>query len=240
MQVTDEEADTLHPSHRVRKQHDHAEKSLLQCSPRKVKKSHFSHAYASAGFLQSFPVWAVLAGTQLQRSQEGYPASSRGEGVGGDRDEAGWIPTGFALWKPWAAISQPSRVLFNPFLAAEQESEQTSEQQTHTGVQHIAYSTQHTYTQPQGKTGKNLKKQTITFFQYFSRGASFLCASINGCCNQTCCSQAYSLKGGGKSVTIQLCTCPGLVTSRNAIIVLQPGSQRWTGITIVHWLPGAF
>lgn len=89
LQVTDEEADMLHPSHSVRKQYDHAEKLLFQCSPKKVKKSHLSHAHASAGFSQSFPVQAVLAETQLQRSQEGYPASSRGEGVGGDEAEAG-------------------------------------------------------------------------------------------------------------------------------------------------------
>lgn len=89
LQVTDEEADMLHPSHSVRRQHDHAEKLLFQCSPKKVKKSHLSHAHASAGFSQSFPVQAVLAGRQLQRSQEGYPASSRGEGVVGDEAEAG-------------------------------------------------------------------------------------------------------------------------------------------------------
>lgn len=60
LQVTDEEADMLHPSHSVRKQHDHTEKLLFQCSPRKVKKSHLSHAYASAGFSQSSlcePYW---------------------------------------------------------------------------------------------------------------------------------------------------------------------------------------
>lgn len=38
LQVTDEEADMQHPSHSIRKQHNHTEKLLFQCSPRKVKK----------------------------------------------------------------------------------------------------------------------------------------------------------------------------------------------------------
>lgn len=58
--------------------------------------------------------------------------------------------------------NQPaSRIFFNPLLAAKQASELTSEQQTHTG------DTQHTHTQPQGKTGKHLKTRHLLSFSIF-------------------------------------------------------------------------
>lgn len=55
--------------------------------PRKFKNLIFHTLTPLLGFC--FPGQAVLAGMQLQRSQEGYPASSRGEGVGGDKAKAG-------------------------------------------------------------------------------------------------------------------------------------------------------
>lgn len=79
VQVTDEEADMLHPSHSVRKQDDHAEKLLLQCSPKEVKKSHLSHAHASAGFSQSSP---VLAGTSSRGVRKVILPLAEGRGWG--------------------------------------------------------------------------------------------------------------------------------------------------------------
>lgn len=83
------------------------------------------------------------------------------------------------------------------------------------------------HTQPQDKAGKHLKNSHLhSFGEYFPKGISLRLHSW--VLQSGLLLSSLQLKGKKKksSVTIQPYTCPGLVTSRNAIIVLKPGNEQ--------------